>query len=82
MDFGFPAPYDHEVPLRIDEARRQLSPEGVAVLEGIIAKTGSLEDVIVAMESLPASDRRVLEAAPIGGQLFAHDNSQRDCTAF
>jgi hypothetical protein len=24
----------------------------------------------------------VLEAAPIGGQLFAHDNSQRDCTAF
>jgi len=23
-----------------------------------------------------------LEAAPIGGQLFAHDNSQRDCTAF
>src|SRR5215218_3532620 len=23
-----------------------------------------------------------LELAPIGGQLFAHDNSQRDCTAF
>ena len=23
-----------------------------------------------------------LEAAPIGGQLFAHENSQRDCTAF
>jgi hypothetical protein len=60
MDFDFPPPYDHEVPRRIGEARRQLSPEGVAVLEGIIAETGSLEDVIVAMESLPASDRRVL----------------------
>src|ERR687890_267639 len=60
MDFGFPAPYDREVPRRIGEARRQLSPQGVAVLEGIIAETGSLEDVIVAMEALPASDRRVL----------------------
>ena len=61
MDFDFPPPYDNEVPRRIDEARRQLSPEGVAVLEGIIiAETGSLEDVIVAMESLPASDRHVL----------------------
>src|SRR5215203_6405582 len=60
MDFDFPAPYDYEVPRRIGEARRQLSPEGVAVLEGIIAETGSLEDVIVAMGSLPASDRRVL----------------------
>src|SRR5687767_15237442 len=60
MDFDFPAPYDHEVPRRIGEARRQLSPEGVVVLEGIIAESGSLEDVIVAMESLPASDRRVL----------------------
>jgi hypothetical protein len=45
---------------RIGEAHRHLSPEGVAVLEGIIAERGSLEDVIVAMESLPASDRRVL----------------------
>ena len=60
MDFDFPAPYDHEVPRRIGEARRQLSPEGVAVLEGIMAETGNLEEVIVAMESLPASDRRVL----------------------
>jgi len=60
MDFDFPAPYDSEVPRRIDEARRQLSHEGVAVLEGIIAETGSLEDLIVAMESLPASDRRML----------------------
>jgi hypothetical protein len=60
MDFDFPPPYDSEVPRRIDEARRQLSPEGVTVLEGIIAETGSLEDVIFAMESLPASDRRVL----------------------
>jgi hypothetical protein len=60
MDFDFPAPYDLEVPRRIGEARRQLSPEGVAVLEGIIAETGSLEDVIGAMQSLPSSDRRVL----------------------
>jgi len=60
MDFDFPPPYDHEVPRRIGEARRQLSPEGVAVLEGIIAESGSLEDVIVGMESLPSSDRRVL----------------------
>ncbi len=61
MDFDFPAPYDHEVPRRIGEARRQLSPEGVAVLEGIIAETGSLEDLIVAMESLPSSDRRRIQ---------------------
>jgi hypothetical protein len=60
MDFDFPAPYDHEVSRRIDEARGQLSPEGVAVLEGIISESGSLKDVIAAMESLPASDRRVL----------------------
>ena len=60
MDFDFPAPYDHEVPRRIGEARRQLSPEGIAVLEGIIAETGDLEDVIAAMESLSSSDRRVL----------------------
>src|SRR5215213_5196144 len=60
MDFDFPAPYDEEVPRRIGEARRQLSSEGVAVLEGIIDETGSLEEVIVAMESLPSSDRRVL----------------------
>src|SRR5215207_8340609 len=60
MDFDFPAPYDQEVPRRIGEARSHLSPEGVAVLEGIIAETGNLEDIIVAMESLPASDRRVL----------------------
>ena len=60
MDSEFPAPYDEEVPRRIGEVRHQLSPEGVAVLEGIIAETGNLEDVIVAMESLPASDRRVL----------------------
>jgi hypothetical protein len=60
MDFGFPAPYDQEVPRRIGEARSRLSAEGVAVLEGIIAETGSLEEVIVAMEALPASDRRVL----------------------
>src|SRR3712207_4907039 len=60
MDFDFPAPYDQEVPRRIGEARRRLSAEGVAVLEGIIAESGDLEDLIAAMESLPASDGRVL----------------------
>jgi hypothetical protein len=60
MDFDFPAPYDEEVPRRIGEIRHQLSPEGVAVLKGILDESGSLEDVIVAMESLPASDRHVL----------------------
>src|SRR5918997_2675796 len=60
MDFDFPEPYDHEVPRRIGEARGQLSPEGVAVLEGIIAETGGLKDIIAAMESLPDSDRQVL----------------------
>ena len=60
MDFDFPAPHDEEVPRRIGEVRHQLSPEGVAVLERIIDERGSLEDVIVAMESLPSSDRHVL----------------------
>ena len=61
MDFDFPAPYDHEVPRRIGEARRQLSPEGVAVLERVIAdESGDLESIVAAMEALPASDRHVL----------------------
>ena len=60
MDFDFPPPYDEEVPHRIGVVRHQLSPEGVAVLEGIIDESGSLEDVIAAMESLPSSDRHVL----------------------
>jgi hypothetical protein len=61
LDFDFPAPYDHEVPRRIGEARRQLSPEGVAVLERVIAdESGDLEGIIAAMESLPTSDRHVL----------------------
>jgi hypothetical protein len=61
MDFDFPAPYDHEVPRRIGEARRQLSPEGVAVLERVIAdESGDLEGIIAAIELLPASDRDVL----------------------
>jgi hypothetical protein len=61
MDFDFPTPYDNEVPRRIGEARRQLSPEGVAVLERVIAdESGDLEGIIAAIESLPASDRHVL----------------------
>ncbi len=61
MNFDFPAPYDLEVPRRIGEARQQLSPEGVAVLERVIAdESGDLEGIIAAMESLPASDRQVL----------------------
>jgi hypothetical protein len=61
MNFDFPEPYDVEVPRRIGEARRQLSPEGVAVLERVIAdESGDLEGIIAAMESLPATDRRIL----------------------
>ncbi len=37
MDFDFPEPYDLEVTRRIGEARRQLSPEGEAALERLIA---------------------------------------------
>ena len=33
----FPEPYDLEVPRRIGEARQQLSPEGEAALESLIA---------------------------------------------
>src|SRR5215213_991100 len=60
MHSDFPAPYDNAVPRPLGAARRPPSPEGRAVLEGIIAESGTLEDVIVAMESLPASERRVL----------------------
>ena len=37
MDFDFPEPYDLGVTRRIGEARRQLSPEGEAALESLIA---------------------------------------------
>jgi hypothetical protein len=60
MNFDFPSPYDHEVPRRIGEARQELSPEGEKVLELLLAETETLEDIIAAMESLPASDRRIL----------------------
>ncbi len=54
MDFELPAPYDHEVPRRIGEARRQLSPEGVAVLERIIAdESGDLEGIIAQWSRCP-----------------------------
>jgi len=70
MDFDFPVPYDEEVPRRIGKVRHQLSPEGVAVLEGIIDESGSLEDVIVAIESLPSSDRHVLVGLSIWSGLL------------
>ena len=60
MPLDFPPPYDQEVPRRIGEARRQLSPEGVAVLEGLIGESEGLEELIVAMESLTSPDRHVL----------------------
>src|SRR5215217_9749030 len=34
------------------------------------------------IHATPDTSIGYLEAAPIGGQLFAHENSQRDCTAF
>ncbi len=34
MDFDFPAPYDHEVPRRIGEARRQRRQRGEHVEDG------------------------------------------------
>ena len=62
MDFDFPETYDHEVPRRIGEARQQLSPEGLAVLERLLAEDGHPEDVVGAMERLPASEQSVLLA--------------------
>jgi len=39
MDYSdFPEPYNEEVPRRIAEAREDLSPEGVAVLEDLVAE--------------------------------------------
>src|SRR5215216_4362569 len=45
--------------------------------EVIWLETVSSEESVAALNR-----RRGLEAAPIGGQLFAHNHSQRDCTAF
>ena len=60
MDFDFPEPYDQEVPRRIGEARQELSPEGLEVLERLLAQDGRPEDVVGAMEPLKASDQSVL----------------------
>jgi hypothetical protein len=62
MDFGFPEPYDLEVPRRIGEARQQLSPEGEEVLERIITATGSPEDVYGAIKALPQREIDILLA--------------------
>jgi hypothetical protein len=60
MDFDFPEPYDLEVPRRIADARQQLSPEGEQVLERILAEEGDPDDVVAAMERLPASEQCML----------------------
>jgi hypothetical protein len=60
MDFDFPEPYDREVPRRIGEARQQLSPEGVEVLERILSQEGDPEDIVVAMKALPVREPSML----------------------
>ena len=50
-----------------------------AVSPGPIDGLGPIRNFL-GIESVPNFD--ALEAAPIGGQLFAHDISRRDCTAF
>jgi hypothetical protein len=62
MNFDFPAPYDHEVPRRIGEARQELSPEGVEVLEPLMAQAGSPEDVVGEMALLPQHEINILLA--------------------
>jgi hypothetical protein len=37
MNFDFPEPYDLEVPRRIGEARKELTPAGEEVLERLLA---------------------------------------------
>jgi hypothetical protein len=62
---------------------------------GVVVPAARLEEIRKPVEilahpvrvsgaAIPSTNRlpQALEAAPIGGQLFAHDNSQRDCTAF
>ena len=60
MIFDFPEPYGLEVPRRIGEARKQLSPEGEEVLESLLAQEGVPEDIIAAMKQLPTSEQRAL----------------------
>jgi hypothetical protein len=60
MDFDFPAPYDREVPRRVGEARRQLSPEGEEVLERILVQQDDPDNIAAAMERLPAPEASVL----------------------
>ena len=66
MDFDFPPPYDHEVPYRIGKARQELSPEGLEVLERIMAAFAGPEPVeppeaiVAAMALLPRTDQSVL----------------------
>jgi hypothetical protein len=60
MNFDFPAPYDHEVPRRIGEARQELSPEGVEVLEMMLAESADPEDVGARIGALPTSEGQVL----------------------
>ena len=80
MNFDFPEPYDLEVPRRIGEARRQLSPEGVAVLEGIIAETGDLEQPPLRREETaePRSDVAGTGEATRTGGTPPHDAEEQE----
>ncbi len=62
MDFDFPPPYDVEVPRRVGEARQELSPEGVAVLERLLAQADTPEDLVAALEPLPLGEANTILA--------------------
>src|SRR5215216_4468868 len=66
MNFDFPEPYDLQVPRRIGEARQQLSPEGLEMLERLLEATAdpefaeTPEDFVAALAPLSRPDQVVL----------------------
>jgi hypothetical protein len=61
MDYSyFPPPYDEELPRRIAEARENLSPEGVEVLDDMLAYGNSPEPGDPLEEFVHASRIRAL----------------------
>jgi hypothetical protein len=68
MNFDFPEPYDLEVPRRIGEARKELSPEGEEVLERllvVLANPGGAEtpeSIASAMAQLQPFEQRILHS--------------------
>ena len=77
MDFDFPPPYEVEVPRRVGEARQELSPEGVAVLERLLAQADAPEDVVAALEPLTQGEVNTILAL---NKLFveAYDAAQEE----